>query len=1064
MHRKIVALTIVLVIAASVVTAIISVNASVDFTVSVTVENPQANDWQMFRYSAANEGSSDNTAPIAHDLLWTAPTLTDQYAVCIVGSSPAIVDDVIYIGSDDGYLFAFNASSGAEIWRVMIGDSSVSSPVVAGGVVYVRDWYGTDCALNALTGQMLWNTSLGMSYSSPAVVNGVYFARTSGKVTALNAATGSVIWSSTLFGNGDGSPIVAGNTVYIAESGTVYALDSQNGTIKWTQDLQFLSNTDNAPPVANGKVYVASGSPIFYALNAETGAFIWNYSIGQSPHSNAVVSNGIVYVGSSHQGVFAFNALTGSKIWNYPTSPGMGSSIAVSGGKVYFAGTDGVMYELDASSGTKLWSYTLSNTATSSSPSVANGILYIRNSNGYLCAFGKASQSSISLSPTFGLAGATSTLSGSGFNAGSTVTATFGGAPIALSNSNVDSLGHFSATITIPSDPSEFYQIIVTDKSGLSASATFRVVSAAVTSWPMFMHDLQHSGTADNIPVTSRNSLWNFTVDIGNIMNAVSSSAAVVGGIVYDSSQNGYLYALDAYTGNCYWRFNLGDSVLSSPVVVNGVVYVSTMNGVYAVNAYTGAQIWKTIKFSGDVSTPAVSGSMLYVGSFVEHTLYAFRILDGQLVWQYTTGDYVNSSPAVYGNFVYVGSDDGYLYALNAATGALKWKLNGGGIYPSDGMSPSPIVVNGVVYTSCYDGNVYALDAASGNVIWNHTTTKLQSIFASPTFSNGILYISAGSGVFALNAGNGVELWHFTVTYPIQASPTVAAGVVYVGGNDGNLYALDSSSGSELWHLNTGGSIVAATAIDHGVLYLGLRNGVICAFGTPDFTTPQPTPTPSPSPTPSTIPTATPIPTPTTSPSVAPTPISTPRASVTLAPSKTIVQATKDGSSKIELAISGNITSSQMFNVVMTTNQSQSTTTLSFTVAGQSGKVGFSNITIPKNIVIQGTTPKIYIDDQPASNQGYKQDSNNYFIWYTTSFSSHQISIIFNMPSSPSPTSSNNQIQGQPNLLQVVYGVVAALVVVIVVLIALQLNNKKSKSKSASEQVDSNYSPNKAIK
>jgi outer membrane protein assembly factor BamB len=1005
MHRKIVALTIVLIIAASLVAAIISANAATDFTVSGIAQNPQANNWQMFRYSAANEGSPDNTAPIAHDLVWTAPTLSDQYAVCIVGSSPAIVDDVVYIGSDDGYLYAFNASSGAEFWRVMIGDSSLSSPVVAGGVVYVRDWYGTDCALNASTSQMLWKRSLGMSYSSPAVVNGVYYARTSGNVTALNAITGSVIWYSTVFGNGDGSPIVANNTVYIAESGTIYALDVKNGAIKWTQDLQFLSNTDNAPAVANGMVYVASGSTLFYALDAQTGTYIWNYSIGQSPHSNAVVSNGIVYVGSGHQGVFAFDAITGSKIWNYPTSPGMGSSIAVSGEKVYLAGNDGVMYELNASSGYKLWSYAMSNTGTSSSPSVAKGVLYIRNSNGYLYAFGKASQSSISLSPTFGLAGATSTLSGSGFTAGSTVTATFGGAPITLSNSNVDSLGHFSATITVPSIPPEYYQIIVTEKSGLSASATFRVVSAATTSWPMFMHDLQHSGTADNSPVTSHNLLWNFSVDRGNIMNSVSSSAAVVGGIVYDSAQNGFLYALDAYTGNCYWRFNLGDSVLSSPVVVNGVVYVSTMNGVYAVNAYTGAQIWKTIKISGDVSTPAVSGSMLYVGSFVEHTLYAFRILDGQLVWQYTTGDYVNSSPAVYGNSVYVGSDDGYLYALNAATGALKWKLNGGGIYPSDGMSPSPIVVNGVVYTSCYDGNVYALDAASGNVIWNHTTTKLQSIFASPTFSNGAVYISAGSSVFALNASNGDMLWKFSVAYPIQASPTVAAGVVYVGGNDGNLYALDAQTGTELWRYTSGSSIVAATAIDHGILYLGLRNGVICAIGTTDFTTPQPTPTASPTPT----------------------------------PSETTIQATTDNGSTIHLAINGNITGSQMSNVVMATNQSESATTLSFTLTGQSGTTGFSNITIPKSSVTYGTTPKVFIDGQPSSNQGYTQDSNNYYVWFTSHFSSHQISIIFTMPSSPSPTTSNSGSQGQSSLLEVIYGLVAAIVVVTVVVIVLQV-------------------------
>jgi hypothetical protein len=65
--------------------------------------------------------------------------------------------------------------------------------------------------------------------------------------------------------------------------------------------------------------------------------------------------------------------------------------------------------------------------------------------------------------------------------------------------------------------------------------------------------------------------------------------------------------------------------------------------------------------------------------------------------WTYPTGGAISSSPAVVNGVVYVGSDDGKLYALNAATGALKWS------YPmGDGIS-SPTVAEGVVYaTSCH--------------------------------------------------------------------------------------------------------------------------------------------------------------------------------------------------------------------------------------------------------------------------------------------------------------------------------------------------------------------------
>ncbi|MGA2681195.1 MAG: hypothetical protein ABSF44_05275 [Candidatus Bathyarchaeia archaeon] len=87
-----------------------------------------------------------------------------------------------------------------------------------------------------------------------------------------------------------------------------------------------------------------------------------------------------------------------------------------------------------------------------------------------------------------------------------------------------------------------------------------------------------------------------------------------------------------------------------------------------------------------------------------------------------------------------------------------------------------------------------------------------------------------------------------------------------------------------------------------------------------------------------------------------------------------------------------------MSDVTIATNPSVKTTTISFTVTGESGTTGFSNLTIPISAVSDGTTPTIYIDGLHASNQGFTQDANNYCIWYTTSFSTHQVTIQFAIP------------------------------------------------------------------
>ena len=122
-------------------------------------------------YNAAHTGSPDDIAPIAHDLLWTFDTQAAS-GLSIEGSCPAIVDGVVYIGSDDGKLFALNAFTGAQIWNRTLGELTTSSAMVVDGVVYVSVWEGRNYALNASNGETLWSNRRMYSGSSPAVVDG----------------------------------------------------------------------------------------------------------------------------------------------------------------------------------------------------------------------------------------------------------------------------------------------------------------------------------------------------------------------------------------------------------------------------------------------------------------------------------------------------------------------------------------------------------------------------------------------------------------------------------------------------------------------------------------------------------------------------------------------------------------------------------------------------------------------------------------------------------------------------------------------------------------------------
>jgi hypothetical protein len=92
------------------------------------------------------------------------------------------------------------------------------------------------------------------------------------------------------------------------------------------------------------------------------------------------------------------------------------------------------------------------------------------------------------------------------------------------------------------------------------------------------------------------------------------------------------------------------------------------------------------------------------------------------------------------------------------------------------------------------------------------------------------------------------------------------------------------------------------------------------------------------------------------------------------------------------------VTSSQISNALIISNLPNTTTTVTFTITGPSGDAGFGNMTFPKAAIPYGANPVVFIDGQEASNQGYTLDTDNFYVWYTIEFSTHQVKIQFIVP------------------------------------------------------------------
>jgi len=124
--------------------------------------------------------------------------------------------------------------------------------------------------------------------------------------------------------------------------------------------------------------------------------------------------------------------------------------------------------------------------------------------------------------------------------------------------------------------------------------------------------------------------------------------------------------------------------------------------------------------------------------------------------WSFKTGAGIAASAAIVDGTVFIGSWDGYAYALDEMTGALKWKRFLGittskHCYPESlGITSSAAVQGGVVYVGGGDAYWYALDANTGSVLWKvYTGDNSQEgghyNWSSPLLYNNYAYIGIAS-------------------------------------------------------------------------------------------------------------------------------------------------------------------------------------------------------------------------------------------------------------------------------------------------------------------------------
>jgi eukaryotic-like serine/threonine-protein kinase len=249
-------------------------------------------------------------------------------------------------------------------------------------------------AFDARNGNVKWTFTGASIIATPIIQDSVvYVGSTDGRLYALNVGDGSQKWKSAATTNGamfTANPLIKNGVVYIGDyGGKCHAYNAADGSSKWSYDIPSPYKNINSTPILNGNtIYFASYDGKIYALDAGTGLYKWaTASTGNPISSGMALVNGVIYVGALPK-VYAFDATTGSTKWVTPTPAftQYSSSPTVANDIVFIGGGDGIVYAFKVADGSISWSKVLSTGSIVSSPMYKNGIIYVGGGDGKMYA------------------------------------------------------------------------------------------------------------------------------------------------------------------------------------------------------------------------------------------------------------------------------------------------------------------------------------------------------------------------------------------------------------------------------------------------------------------------------------------------------------------------------------------------------------------------------------------------------------------------------------------------------------------------------------------------------
>jgi eukaryotic-like serine/threonine-protein kinase len=165
--------------------------------------------------------------------------------------------------------------------------------------------------------------------------------------------------------------------------------------------------------------------------------------------------------------------------------------------------------------------------------------------------------------------------------------------------------------------------------------------------------------------------------------DVVHSTPAIDNGKVFFGSFDGFVYALDASSGNLIWKFKTvghhyfpKGEVQGSPTVKDGIVFIGARDyNIYALDQEKGFSRWNKAFPLGWVFTGTMNDSVLHLAGADERVLMSVDPKSGAELWKKKMEFLIFGKNVYSKSMLYVGTTIGKFHGIDAKTGEKKWTI-----------------------------------------------------------------------------------------------------------------------------------------------------------------------------------------------------------------------------------------------------------------------------------------------------------------------------------------------------------------------------------------------------